>query len=88
MSEAAAKDTGRTRLFRGRLCPVVRSVRNVNTGAIYDLISYTRQVTNRRDGSVTTETLHRKLRRPGTGTSLLVKEVEIEAVAAEVELNQ
>ena len=88
MSEAAAKDAGRTRLFRGRLCPVVRSVRNVNTGAIFDLISYTRQVTNRRDGSVTTETLTRKLRRPGTGVSLLGKEVEIEAVAAEVELNQ
>ena len=46
----STEPTQRTRLFRGRLCPVVRSVRNVNTGAIYDLISYTRQVTNRRDG--------------------------------------
>ena len=88
MSEAAAKDTGRTRLFRGRLCPVVRSLRNLNTVANYDLISYTRQGTNSRDGSVTTETLTRKLRRPGTGVSLLGKEVEIEAVAAEVELGQ
>ena len=60
------------------MCNVVKSVRNVNTGAIYDLIEYTRQVTNRRDGSVSTETLTRKLRRPGTGTSELSQEVEIE----------
>ena len=73
----------RQRLFRGRMCNVVRSVRNISTGAIYDLVEYTRQVTNRRTGEVTMETLTRKLRRPGTGTSALIKEVEVET-----ELNQ
>ena len=68
----------RTRLFRGKLCPVTRSVRNVLTGAIYDLVSYERQVTHRKTGEVTTETLTRKMRRPGTGLSALQKEVEIE----------
>ena len=68
----------RTRLFRNRLCPVVKTVRNVVTGAVYDLVTYDRQVTNRRDGTVTTETLTRRLRRPGTGLQPMAREVEVE----------
>ena len=75
----------RTRLFRGKQCPVTRSVRNVLTGAVYDIIAYDRQVTNRRTGTVSTETLNRKLRRPGTGVTAFQKEVEVET---EVELPQ
>ena len=75
---ATSEPTKRQRLFRGRMCPVVKSVRNVNTGAVYDLVEYQRQVTNRRDGSISTQTLTRKLRRTGTGTANPAKEVEIE----------
>ena len=85
MSEAAAKDERHTRLFRGRLCKVIKSVRRVDTGAIYDLVEYERQVTNRRTGSVSTEKLTRKLRRPGTGVGPLAREVEVEV---ETELGQ
>lgn len=69
-----------TRLFRGRQCTIVKSVKNLATGAVYDLIEYTRQVTNRRDGSVSTEKLIRKMRRPGTGVAAPVKEVEVELI--------
>lgn len=68
----------RTRLFRGKACTIIKSVKNLITGAEYDLVEYTRQVTNRKDGSVSTEKLTRKMRRPGTGTATPAKEIEIE----------
>lgn len=80
---ATSEPTKRQRLFRGRMCPVAKTVRNVNTGAVYDLIEYQRQVTNRRDNSVSTQTLTRKIRRPGTGTTEPSKEVEIETELTE-----
>lgn len=75
--------TGRTRHFRGRACPVRKTTKNIVTGAIYDHVDYTRTVINRRDGSTSTETLTRKLRRPGTGVAVMGKEVEIETELTE-----
>ncbi len=66
------------RRFRNRMCDVIRTTQNIQTGAIYDHIEYTRQVTNRLNDTVSTETLIRKLRRPGTGVAAVAKEVEIE----------
>ena len=74
----ADEPTQRTRLFRGRQCPIVKTVRNTTTGVIYDMVSYKRQVTNRRDNSSQEVTLTRRLRRAGTGAAFADKEVEIE----------
>ncbi len=64
--------------FRGKMCKVSRVTKNVLTGAVYDHVEYQRQVTNRRDMTVSTVTLTRKVRRPGTGGPA-AKEVEIES---------
>ncbi len=66
--------------FRGVMCEVSRVTKNVQTGAVYDHVEYQRQVTNRRDNSVSSVTLTRKIRRPGTGgVGREVKEIEIES---------
>ncbi len=66
------------RRYRGKMCEIVRTTVNRATGAVYDLIMSPRQVTNRRDNSVSTVFLGLKLRRPGTGTKAPGKEDEIE----------
>ena len=78
MSEPAT----RTRLFRGRQCRVVKTVRNTLTGVEYDLVETKRMVTNRRDNSSQEVTLTRKLRRPGTGAAFESKEIEIEVASS------
>jgi hypothetical protein len=71
-------ESKRTRRFRGQERDIVRTTKNVITGAVYDLIEYPRTVTSKRDGSTTTVYLNRKLRRPGTGLPVAVKEIEVE----------
>jgi hypothetical protein len=68
----------RTIKFRGRDFPVHKVTKNVTTGAIYDHFQVDRQVTNRKNGSVSIETVGHKKRRAGTGLiENFVKEVEI-----------
>jgi len=69
--------TPRTRLFRNLQCPIIKTTKNLANGAIYDLVEYTRKVTNAKDGTTTIVKLARKLRRPGTGSSTVVTEVEV-----------
>jgi hypothetical protein len=73
----AAKKT-KTRRFRGQDCPITRTTKDPRTGAIYDLIQVKRSVTNRRDGSVSTEFVGHKMRRPGTGVADVTEEIVIE----------
>ena len=68
----------RTRLFRGRQCPIQRTTKNVATGVEYDHVEYKRMVTNRIDNSSQEVTLTRKLRRAGTGAGFAGMEVEVE----------
>ena len=67
-----------TRKHRGQTCPVVKVTKNTRTGAIYDLIEYTRSVTNRKTGEVKQIVVGKKLRRPGTGMAELPREVEVQ----------
>ena len=73
-----AEWSGRTRVHRGQVCPVTKVTKNTSTGAIYDHILYVRNVTNRRTGEVSPASVGKKLRRPGTGSLDVPKEVEIE----------
>jgi hypothetical protein len=68
----------RTRVFRGQTCEILKTTKNTQTGAIYDLLAYRRTVTNRHTGEVQEVIVGRKLRRPGTGVVALPKEVELE----------
>ena len=68
----------RTRVHRGQKCPILKTTKDTRTGAIYDLIEYTRSVTNRRTGDVSKHTVGKKLRRPGTGVVAGTHEIEIE----------
>jgi hypothetical protein len=74
---APATKPKRTRRFRGQDIPVDKTTRDLRTGALYDHITYKRSVTNRKDGTVSDQTLSTKLRRPGTGGQV-VTEVEVE----------
>lgn len=82
---SVAKGTGgaagapvRTRAHRGQACPILKTTQDTRTGAIYDLIEYTRSVTNRRTGEVQKQTVGKKLRRPGTGVAAVDREIVIE----------
>jgi hypothetical protein len=80
--EAVAEETApakakRTRVYRGQECEVIKVTKNTRTGAIYDLIEISRNVTNRRSGQVEIVKLGKKLRRPGTGVEPIVDEIEI-----------
>lgn len=75
--EAKVAKPKRTRRFRGQEHTVEKTTRDLRTGALYDHITYTRSVTNRKDGTVSVQTLSTKLRRPGTGGQV-VTEVEVE----------
>jgi hypothetical protein len=77
-AKAAPKKAKRTRKHRGQECEVVKVTKDRVTGAIYDLILYKRNVTNRRSGEVTVVSVGKKLRRPGTGQVDLPREEEIE----------
>jgi hypothetical protein len=74
----APKKAKRTRVHRGQECEIVKTTKDTRTGAIYDLILYKRNVTNRRSGAVDEVFVGKKLRRPGTGVVALPTEVEIE----------
>ena len=67
----------RTRLFRNIQCPIIKTTKNLANGAIYDLVQYERKVTNAKDGTTVVVKLARKLRRPGTGSTSVVTEVEV-----------
>jgi hypothetical protein len=76
--DASDTKAKRTRVFRGQECEILKTTKNVRTGAIYDLIHYKRKVTNRHTGEVSEVFVGRKLRRPGTGVVAAPREVEIE----------
>lgn len=67
----------RTRLYRGQKCKILKTSRDRATGTVYDVIEYTRKITNRRDGSQEEVKLGLKLRRTDTGNEVLSKEEEI-----------
>jgi hypothetical protein len=73
--EAKAK---RTRVFRGQACEILKTTKNIHTGAVYDLVAYVRTVTNRHTGEVKEVIVGRKLRRAGTGVVALEKELVLE----------
>jgi hypothetical protein len=68
----------RTRLFRGQDCEIIKTTKNTSTGAVYDLILYKRNVTNRRTGEAKDVFVGHKLRREGTGVVSANREIEIE----------
>jgi hypothetical protein len=72
------KKAKRTRVHRGQVCEIIRTTKDTHSGAIHDLILYKRKVTNRRSGEVDDVFVGKKLRRPGTGTVPLPREIEIE----------
>jgi hypothetical protein len=77
-TDVAPPKAKRTRVYRGQECEVIKVTKNTRTGAIYDLIEVTRNVTNRRSGDVVIVKLGKKLRRPGTGVEPVTDEIVIE----------
>ena len=71
------KKSVRTRKYRGQDCEILKTTRDRKTGTVYDLIEYTRKVTNRRDGSAELVKLGLKLRRLDTGNEDLSSEEEV-----------
>jgi len=76
--DSTAGKPGRTRSHRGQECPILKTTRDIRTGAIHDHILYTRSVINRRTGDQTAATVGKKLRRPGTGVAVVAREEVIE----------
>lgn len=77
-TDSASDKPARTRVHRGQECPVIKTTRDTRTGAIYDLILYSRHVTNRQTGEVRVATVGKRLRRPNTGVVGFATEIEIE----------
>lgn len=65
------------RKYRGQKCVILKVTRNRRSGTVYDLIEYTRTVTNKRDGKAEKVKLGLKLRRIDTGNEELSKEEEV-----------
>ena len=67
----------RTRRYRGQDCEILKTTRDRKTGTVYDLIEYTRKVTNHRDGSSESVKIGLKLRRLETGNEQQPVEEEV-----------
>ena len=75
--DAETETPVRTRSYRGQKCKILKTTRDRATGTVYDVIEYTRKITNRRDGSQEEVKLGLKLRRIDTGNDAPSKEEEI-----------
>jgi hypothetical protein len=73
---------GKTIQFRGKPAKIVRTTRNLITGAIVDHIEYDVERRDKHTGRVESTTMGRSLRRPGTGNA---KQTDIE-VETDVEV--
>ncbi len=65
-----------TRTYRGQVCKILKTVRSRKTGTVYDVIEYTRSITNRRDGKQEFVKLGLKLRRIDTGNDVATQSDE------------